>query len=229
MVRIPHLRSVALVVFVAGLLAASWFLPVGDWVEAFTRWVEQQGAFGVLWFAGGYVLGTVLFVPGSIMSIAAGIVFGMVWGPIIALVSATIGASIAFLIARYLARGPVERWASRNRAFAAIDKAVGAKDWKVIGLTRLSPLIPFNVGNYFFGVTKARFWAYVAASFVGMAPGDFLYAYLGHVGAATLGHRGKPSTPEIVFLVVGLVATVAVTWYVARVARKQLHGRKHAK
>lgn len=216
-------RRSALVAVLVGLLAASWLLPLGPWVESFAGWIEGRGATGVALFAGGYVLGTLLFVPGALLTIAAGVVYGVGWGTLLALTSASVGATLAFLVARYLARAPVERWAARHETFRALDAAIGARAWKVVALLRLSPLLPFNLSNYLFGVTKARLGPYVLASFVGMAPGTLLYVYLGHAGVATLGERDSPpSKPEIVFLAAGLVATAAVSWYLARLAREEL-------
>jgi uncharacterized membrane protein YdjX (TVP38/TMEM64 family) len=143
-------------------------------------------------------------------------------GTLIASLSATCGAALSFLIARYLARGSVERHSRQNEKFKAVDSAIGEHGWKIVGLLRLSPLIPFNLSNYLFGITKVRFCPYVFASWIGMLPGTFLYVYLGHAGKATLsgGHERTPQ--EYVFIGIGLAATVAVTVYVAGVARKAL-------
>lgn len=209
-------------VVVVALLAASWFLPVGDWVKSFSDWVEQRGALGIVWFILGYALGTVLFVPGALLTIASGIVFGL-WGAPIALIGATLGATLSFLIGRYVARDAVRSWLEGHPKFKAFDEAIGREDWKVIGLLRLSPVVPFSLSNYAFGVSKARLMAYVLASLVCMAPGAFLYAYLGHAGMLALGESAsKPGTLQIVFYAVGFVATVALTWYLTRLARKQL-------
>jgi uncharacterized membrane protein YdjX (TVP38/TMEM64 family) len=225
--RRQAIKGASLVAVLLGLFAASWVLPLAAWVRAFTDWVERQGPAGVVVFIGGYVVGTVALVPGSLLTIAAGGLFGVVLGALIALTGATIGATLSFLIARYLARGMVESWAANYRSFRALDAAIGNHDWKVIGLLRLSPAVPFNLSNYLFGVTRARLWAYVLASFIGMAPGAFLYAYLGHVGVATLAGRTADRTPvEIAFLVFGLVATAVVTWYLTRLARRELQREK---
>lgn len=90
-----------------------------------------------------------------------------------------------------LARGAVEKHAQKNETIKASDAAIGQQGWKIVGLLRLSPLIPFNLSNYFFGLTQIGFWPYILASWIGMLPGPFLYVYLGHVGKATLsgGHQ----------------------------------------
>ncbi len=214
-------RWLLLCAVVIGLFVVSRFLPFDEWIAQFTRWIEAQGALGVALFVGAYVSGTILFFPGSLLTLAAGVAFGP-WGIPVALGSATIGAALAFLVARYLARGVIEGRAQQNPRFAAIDAAVGENGWKIVGLLRLSPLVPFNLANYFFGLTRVGFWPYVAASFVGMAPGTSLYVYLGHVGRVTLGGGQETSVQQWVLLGVGLAATVAITLYLTRIARKAL-------
>ncbi|MDQ6630990.1 MAG: TVP38/TMEM64 family protein [Verrucomicrobiota bacterium] len=212
-----------------GLFVASRFLPFGEWITAFAEWVKGKGALGVAIFVIGYVIGTVFFFPGSLMTLAAGVVFGLGWGTVVAALSAITGAALAFLIARYLARGAIEKRAAKSEKFKAIDTAIGEKGWKIVGLLRLSPLVPFNLSNYFFGLTKIGFWPYVLSSFVGMLPGTFLYVYLGHVGKATLGGKHERSTQEYIFLGVGLAATIAVSIYVGRLAKKALKQKKGVK
>jgi uncharacterized membrane protein YdjX (TVP38/TMEM64 family) len=137
---------------------------------------------------------------------------------------ATLGAALAFLIARYLLRVRIEKFAQGNRKFGAIDAAIGKQGWKIVGLLRLSPLIPFNASNYFYGVTSVGFWPYLLASVVGMLPGTLLYAYLGAVGQAGIGGGGRKghSPLEWTFLGVGLLATVGVTFFVSRLAKTAL-------
>ncbi|MEO7300081.1 MAG: TVP38/TMEM64 family protein [Verrucomicrobiota bacterium] len=205
-----------------GLFVASRFLPFGEWITAFTGWVKDHGAFGIAVFVVGYIVGTVAFFPGSLMTLATGAVFGLFWGTVVASFSATTGAALSFLIARYLARGAIEKRAKNNEKFTAIDSAIGEQGWKIVGLLRLSPLIPFNLSNYFFGLTKIKFWPYVLASWIGMLPGTFLYVYLGHVGKSTLGGGHERSTQEYILLGVGLAATIAVSIYVGRLAKNAL-------
>ena len=207
---------------IATLVILSRVLPVAEWTEAFVQWVTGQGVAGVGAFIAVYVLGTVLFFPGSILTIAAGVTFGLGWGVLIVSLSSTTGASLAFLIGRYFARGLVEKRAQSNVRFKAVDNAVGQEGWKIVGLLRLSPLIPFNLANYFFGLTQVRFWPYVLASWIGMMPGTVLYVYLGYIGKATLAGTGDRTPAEFALLVVGLLATVAVTIYLTRLAKQNL-------
>lgn len=210
----------------AGLIALSAavsFLPVGEWVKGFSTWIQNLGLAGAVIFIGVYAVAAVLFVPGAIFTIAAGLIYGVVGGTAVALIGATLGAGLAFLVARYSLRRPIKEMARKNKKFGAIDQAIGKEGWKIVGLLRLSPLIPFNVSNYFYGVTSISFWSYLLASFVGMLPGTLLYAYLGAIGKAGLtgGKEGR-SPLEWTFLGLGLLATIAVTVFVSRVAKNAL-------
>jgi uncharacterized membrane protein YdjX (TVP38/TMEM64 family) len=202
-------------------LTAVWrFFPVRDWVNAFNGWVEQRGAWGVAVFIGAYVVATVLFFPGSLLTIAAGLAFGLWRGVAIVSAGSTIGAGVAFLLGRYLARSKVEEAAKHNPKFAAMDKAIADRGWKVVALLRLSPLIPFNLSNYLYGVTKIGFWPYLAASWAGMLPGTFLYVYLGAAGREAT--RGEANVWKWWLFGAGLVATIIVTIWISRVARKAM-------
>jgi uncharacterized membrane protein YdjX (TVP38/TMEM64 family) len=212
---------------VAALLiaaSAAWsFLPLGEWIKSFTAWVEKLGPLGVVVFVAIYAVATVLFLPGSLLTVAAGLVFGLLIGTLAASAGSIIGASCAFLIGRYFARSRIEAMAKRDEKFRAIDQAIGREGWKIVALLRLSPLIPFNASNYFYGITAVSFWPYVLASWIGMLPGTVLYVYLGTIGKAGLGGGDTARSPlEYVFLVVGLVATIVVTVIITRLAKKAL-------
>lgn len=211
------------------LFAISRLLPFARWITEFVTYVEGKGIAGAIIFAIGYIIATVCLFPGGLLTIAAGVAFGLFKGTVISLVSATIGAALAFLIARHLARKTVENAARRNPQFAAIDQAIGAKGWLIVFLTRLSPLVPFNLSNYFYGITQIGFWPYLGASFLGMAPGSILYVYLGKIGAATLGGPQSFTRGQYLFLAAGFLATLAGTFYITRVARDALQSARAAK
>jgi len=220
-------RLIALLVSVIALFLAMRFLPVQQWLKSFNDWVGQMGVVGVFIFIGVYVLATVLLAPGSILTIGAGFAFGLWKGFLAVSVGATLGASLAFLIGRFIARDKVEAIARRNETFREIDNAIGEEGAKLIFLLRLSPVIPFNLSNYFYGLTAVRFWPYALASWIGMMPGAFLYVYIGTAGrAAVLAAAGdeaiKRSWPYWTFLSVGLAATIAVTFWVTKIARSSL-------
>jgi uncharacterized membrane protein YdjX (TVP38/TMEM64 family) len=203
----------------AALFAAWRLLPLEQWMRSLQDWVGEKGAWGGILYAIVYVVAALLLVPGSILTLGAGYLFGLVWGSVLVSLASVTAAALAFLIARYLARDRVEKAARQNDKFRAIDKAIGENGWKVVGLLRLSPIVPFSLSNYFYGLTAVSFLPYVLASWVGMLPATLLYVYLGAVGR-DLGE--KTSAGEWVLLGVGLVATVVVTVVLARLARKQL-------
>ncbi len=171
-------------VFLVAVGIGWYLLPVSDWLSALRVWIVNLGFWGVVIFAVIYAVGAIVLAPEAVLTIAAGFAYEF-WAFPIVLVAATIGASLAFLIARYLARDKVRLLLERRRNLAAIDKAVAEEGWKIVGLLRLSPLIPFNLQNYLFGVTAIPFPHFVAATFAGIFPGTALYVYLGVLENAT--------------------------------------------
>ncbi len=197
----------------------------GGYLPPFAAWVDGLGFWGPLVFIGGYAAAVVAFVPGSLLTLAAGAVFGIAEGTAYVFVAATLGAAAAFLVSRHLARGAIERRLEGNPRFSAIDRAVGSEGRKIVFLLRLSPVFPFNLLNYGLGLTQVRFVDYFVASF-GMLPGTLLYVYYGKLAGDVAALAGGASVERglgyYVVLVLGLVATVAVTMIVARTARRAL-------
>jgi len=217
------LKLIVAILVVITLSILTVVLPVKEWIREFIDWVQQLGPAGVVVFIIAYALATVLFLPGWIFTVSAGLIYGIVAGTAIALTGAVIGASLAFLVARYLLRQNIEELTKKNPRFRAIDDAIGKNGWKIIGLLRLSPLIPFNLSNYFYGITAIPFWQYVLVSAVGMLPGTLLYAYLGAIGRAGVsGSAASHNKWQYVLLAIGLIATVAVTILVSRIAKNAL-------
>jgi uncharacterized membrane protein YdjX (TVP38/TMEM64 family) len=197
----------------------------GALIPAFSAWVDGLGVWGPVAFVAGYAIATVAFVPGSLLTLAAGAIFGVGKGTALVLLAATLGASAAFLVSRYLARGFVERRLAGNERFAAIDRAIGSQGRKIVFLLRLSPVFPFNLLNYALGLTRVRFADYVVAS-IGMLPGTLLYVYYGKVaGDVARLAGGAPMRRGPAYygvLALGLVATIVVTTLVTRTARRAL-------
>jgi uncharacterized membrane protein YdjX (TVP38/TMEM64 family) len=171
------------------------------------------------------VLATVLLVPGSLLTIGAGLLFGIVRGTVCVFVAATVGATAAFFLARTVARGPVQRRIEADPRFARIDRAIGSQGFRLVLLLRLSPIFPFNLLNYALGLTAVRPRDYIVAS-VGMLPGTLLYVYAGSLvrSFAQLAATAVPKgTGYYALLVIGLLATAAVTIMLTRIARRALH------
>jgi uncharacterized membrane protein YdjX (TVP38/TMEM64 family) len=215
---------VGAIAIVAIVIAAKLFGSDAILKEAL-GWVTPLGPLAPIAFVGAYIMAAVLFIPGAILTIGAGIVFGLLRGIIYVSVGATLGAASAFLIGRYLARDWAARKLGANPKFKAIDQAVAQEGWKIVVLARLSPIFPFNLLNYAFGLTDIPFKDYFLASWAGMLPGIAMYVYIGTLAGDLAGianGRARANSANWAFEIAGFVATVAVVVYVAHVARKAL-------
>jgi len=186
--------------------------------------IASLGSLAPLAFIALYILATIVFLPGSILTLGAGAVFGVVWGSLYVFIGATLGAVAAFLVGRYLAREWVSQQIASLPKFQALDRAVAQGGFKIVLLTRLSPLFPFNLLNYAFGITGVSLADYTLAS-VGMIPGTVLYVYIGSLAGnlAQLGTRVEPN-PVVMWTIrtIGFIATLAVTLYGTQMARTAL-------
>lgn len=195
------------------------------WLRNALQWIQDLGPIGAIAFIILYIIATVAFLPGSILTLGAGVVFGVVLGSIYVFIGATLGATAAFLVGRYLARGWVAQKIAGNKKFKAIDEAVGGEGFKIVLLTRLSPVFPFNLLNYAYGLTGVSLKDYFLGS-VGMIPGTIMYVYIGSLAGslAMVGTQAQPTNPAVQWTIriIGFIATVAVTLYVTNVARKAL-------
>lgn len=198
---------------------------LGSYVPRFAAWVETLGFWGPLVFILGYAAATVAFIPGSILTLAAGAIFGLAKGTLYVFLGATLGSTLAFLVARYLARGAIERRLESSPKFKAIDGAVAEEGLKIVFLLRLSPIFPYNLLNYALGLTRVSLRDYVIAA-LGMIPGTFLYVYygkaLGSLAAVAGGAEVERGAGYWVVLAVGLLATLVVTTLVTRLAGRAL-------
>lgn len=183
----------ALGLLAAGLLA--WALGLYDLVrlEQLARLrtrIEAFGPWAPLLYVAGYVVAELLFVPALPVTLLGGLVFGPVRGTVYTWIGGTLAAAIAFLIARHLARDTVDRWRARSPRLERIDAAVERHGWRILMLTRLVPLFPFNLQNFAYGLTRIPFWTYVGVTAVCILPGTFAFTLAG--GALSSG--GNPGT-----------------------------------
>jgi len=191
---------------------------------ALTR-ISALGPAAPIAFIAIYIVACLLFIPGSILTIGAGVIFGVVRGSIYVSIAATAGATAAFLVGRYFAREMVKRRIAGNPRFTAIDEAVAHQGWKIVLLTRLSPVFPFNLLNYAFGLTQVSLRDYVLASWIGMIPGGVMYVYIGSLsGDVARAASGASERPAGVWIlnVVGFAATVAIAVYATRIGSRAL-------
>ena len=188
-------------------------------------WIDSLGSVGAIAFIIIYIVSTIALIPASFLSLGAGVVFGVVFGSLYVLVGSILGAVAAFLIGRYFARDWIAKKIKGNSKFRAIDEAVGKEGFKIVTLTRLSPIFPFILLNYLYSITGVSLKDYILGS-VGMIPGIITFVYIGSLGEsiATLG-TGTQTTNQALewtLRIIGLMATVAVTVYVTKIARQAL-------
>jgi len=194
-------------------------------MPAFANWVDGLGPLAPLLFIAGYVVGTILLLPGAVFSMVGGTVFGVLWGTVLAVAAALIAMIAAFLISRYVVRDAISRRLSKHPDLVAIDKAVGKDGFRIVLLLRLSPVFPFSVVNYALGLTRVRFRDYLAAS-VGIIPATLVFVtagrLVGDLAMVAAGEASPDSTGSIILLVLAAVATLTVVIVVTRLARKAL-------
>lgn len=173
--------------------------------EVLTQWVSQFGAAGPLVFMIVYTLGTVLFLPGSLLTLAGGALFGPLWGTFYNLTGATLGATLSFIIARYLAADWVEHKSAGR--LKQIKRGVEDEGWRFIAFVRLVPLFPFNVLNYALGLTRIRLSHYIVTSYLCMLPGAIAYTWLGYAGREAV--AGGEGAIQKSLLALALLAAVS--------------------
>ena len=172
--------------------------------QAIENWVSDAGVLGPLVFMLIYIVGTVFFFPGSILTLSGGILFGPVMGTFYNLTSATIGAIISFAIARYLAHDWVEN--KTGGRLKQLKLGVEGEGWRFVAFVRLVPLFPFNILNYALGLTRIKLSHYALATYVFMLPGAIAYTYLGYAGREAL--SGDEATIQKIMLAIALLAVV---------------------
>ncbi|MDZ7662961.1 VTT domain-containing protein [Thiohalophilus sp.] len=172
---------------------------------ALEAWLDGAGAAGPILFILIYAAAAVLFLPGSVLTLAGGALFGPVWGTLFNLIGATLGATLAFLIARYLAADWVER--KTGGRLKQLKQGVEKEGWRFVAFVRLVPLFPFNLLNYALGLTRINLAHYIIASFICMFPGAVAYTYLGYAGREAI--AGGEGLIQKILLAIGLLVLVA--------------------
>ena len=217
-------RVILLVALLVAVGVGFFFLPLRQWFTQLESHVQSLGTLGPAAVVLAYVLCTVLLIPASIITLGAGTLFGLKTGFIVVVIGANLGAFCSFLLARTFLREKVAHWAQANAKFRFLDEAIGRQGFKMVLLTRLSPIFPFILLNYFLGLTAVRTGAYVLGNLFGMLPATFLFVY---IGAAARDAIGGPTDTAADFYqqilkYVGLLATIGVVTLVTRMARRAL-------
>lgn len=225
-------KTLFVLLVVLSFASAAFFLPLASYILDMVTRVREAGALGALLFGAMYAVATVFMIPGSLLTLLAGFLYGLVGGVLVVWPASLVGATLAFWVGRFVARDWVQGFIRERPRARAVDRAVGDQAFTIIFLLRLSPVLPFTLLNYVLGVTRARLSQYFWASATGMLPGTVLYVYLGSLAtdAAALASGDRPSAGVwgTALLVVGLLATAAVTVAVSRMASARLRAELDA-
>jgi uncharacterized membrane protein YdjX (TVP38/TMEM64 family)/rhodanese-related sulfurtransferase len=197
-------RLLLLAVVVTGIVLAFVYRNRFD-AAALEQWVQNAGLAGPLVFMLIYAIGTVFFLPGSVLTLAGGALFGPVMGTFYNLTGATVGAVLAFLVARYLASDWVEQ--KTGGRLKQLKQGVEGEGWRFVAFVRLVPLFPFNLLNYALGLTRIRLTHYLIATYLFMLPGAIAYTYLGYAGREAV--AGSEGLIQKALLALALLAVVA--------------------
>ena len=217
-----NLIAISLMLVLAFVL---WKFPVDEGLLSLVEWIKGQGSVGFIVYILVYIAAAVLFIPGSIITLGAGFAYGVLTGSILVSIASILGATASFLVGRYLARDWVAKKVANNESFRRIDNAVAGRGFKIVLLTRLSPIFPFTFQNYGYGLTGVSLRDYFFASWIGMIPGTIMYVYIGSL-ITEITQIASGQSAEVpgqkIFYFVGLAVTVAVSVYVTRIAKKAL-------
>ena len=185
-------------------------------MDKLQAWIDDAGVFAPMLFMLIYAVATVLFLPGSVITLAGGVLFGPLWGTLYNLTGATLGAALAFLVARYLASG----WVAKKSGdkVKQLMQGVEQEGWRFVAFVRLVPLFPFNLLNYALGLTRIPFMQYLWATWLFMLPGAFAYTWLGYAGREAA--SGSENMIQTVMIALALLATVA---FMPRLIKKIRH------
>ena len=192
------------------------------------RHLEAWGFWGPVAFFFIYVIACIAFIPGTIVTLLAGLAFGAVWGTVIVSLASTVGAVLSFLIARYVARDAVEGFLAKQAWFERFKNNMETDGFSFMLFARLMPVFPFNGLNYASGLVPIKFKDYVLASWIGMLPGTFVYVYLGETGCKLIdpiiAGNGLQLEPEVkfrIFATFGLLGLLSILPVVIKKFRKK--------
>ncbi len=145
--------------------------------ETLQSWIATFEWWAPLVYMGVYTFLSLLLFPGTVLSLAGGLLFGPYLGTLYTIIGATGGAILSYFIAGKLGKDfVIARLKGRFRELYLNSEKQG---FKIIFLLRLIPLFPFDVVNYAAGLTSIRWHHFLAATVLGIAPGTFVYSFLG--------------------------------------------------
>ncbi|OPJ57264.1 TVP38/TMEM64 family protein [Alkalithermobacter paradoxus] len=171
------------------------------------NWINGFGIMGPIIYILLYSVAALFFLPGLPIALLAGFAFGPIMGALWAATGATIGGTLAFLVARYAARSMVEGWVEGNEQFKKIDEGVEKQGWRMLMITRLVPVFPYNLQNFAYGLTKINLVTYIIVSFICMLPGAAAFTFM--AGSIASGEGDMKKT--FMYLGIGAIFFVIVS------------------
>jgi uncharacterized membrane protein YdjX (TVP38/TMEM64 family) len=220
-------KILLLCLFATAVILGAVFFPINLWLHHFIDWVRTRGPVGMIVYGAAYVVGTVLLVPGTLLTVGSGFLYGPIIGTLIVSPASVLGATIAFVLGRSFASDWIAKKVAKYPKFELIDRAIAKNGFKIVLLMRLNPIfVPFAVLNYALGLSRVRLRDYILASWIGMLPATTLYVYLGS-SVRNLSDllQGKLASaglwPQLLFWG-GLVAAGGLVYILTRVARQAL-------
>lgn len=207
-----YLKLIVLVL-IAVTIALLWVFDAFQYISIdrlseLKSWINGFGFWAPLVYIVLYILATVFFLPGLPITLLSGIVFGPVAGSLYVSIASTIGASLAFLIGRYTGRDWIVGKFGASDLFKKMDSGVKEQGWKMVAITRLVPLFPFNAQNYIYGLTDIPFKTYVFVSWLCMLPATIAYVFL--AGAIVGGEGDVAKTVTYVGIGIALLILLSL-------------------
>lgn len=189
-----------------------------EWIFQAHHWLSSLGYLAYPAFVGIYLLATLVGLPAIFLFLAAGSLFGFIPGLLLVSLADTLSVAICYILGRTVARKTIHKWIADRPHWSKFDRAVAQKGWKIVFLTRLSPIVPSNVLNYGFSFTKINFWQYIFVSWLAMLPVIALYVYLASVGANIV--TGKNDLQQIVASVIGFITALTAIAYTTKLMQE---------
>ena len=221
-------RALLLALLAAAIVVAAAGMPLRQWLVDGASWAENHRYAAGGLFIVAYTAAAVLAVPGTILTLVSGFVFGVTFGTALVSAGSLLGAIAAFLLGRFSTRNWVAERVARSTRLRALVAVTRDDGFRIVLLARLSPLLPYNLLNYLFGLTAVRFRDYVLGSWLGMLPATVLYVYIGSLAktvASLTGGNLEAAWPRRLLLVAGFLATLGLTVLIARRATRELRER----
>ncbi|MDA9746507.1 VTT domain-containing protein [Prochlorococcus sp. AH-736-K20] len=174
---------------------------------------------GIFSFVCIYILFVLLILPASWLSLLSGFLYGSYLGSIIVFISAFIGASVAFFISKSFFAKKLKNLFNRYPKLSIMERVVEKGGLKLIFLARLSPIFPFSILNYFYGLNNIKFSDFTLG-LIGIIPGTVLYCSIGSLAKSLQELKNVQSPNNLYMTIIGVVSTSLVVYFLAKYSKE---------